>query len=87
MIKASCEATMLHMYVEGESVQGKALKDIQSKGVTLHYWPKEMLEAYNKAWLEVIEEQKAKPEFAKTWAPLTKFREEYKVWRDYGYFK
>ena len=57
---------------EGEAVQGKALKEIQSQGVTLHYWPKEILDAYRKAWTEVIEEQKAKsPEFAKAWASLS----------------
>ena len=73
---------------EGEAVQGKALKEIQSKGVTLHYWPKEILDAYRKAWTEVIEEQKAKsPEFAKAWASLSAFREEYKEWREYGYLK
>jgi TRAP-type mannitol/chloroaromatic compound transport system substrate-binding protein len=88
IIKAACEDTMLHMYVEGEAVQGKALKEIRSKGVTLHYWPKEILDAYRKAWNEVIEEQKGKsPEFAKAWASLTAFREEYKVWREHGYLK
>jgi TRAP-type mannitol/chloroaromatic compound transport system substrate-binding protein len=88
IIKAACEDTMLHMYVEGESVQAKALKEIQSKGVTLHYWPNDILDAYRKAWGEVIDEQKAKsPEFAKAWASLAAFREDYKVWRSYGYLK
>ena len=32
IIKAACEDTMLHMYVEGEAVQGKALKEIQVQG-------------------------------------------------------
>ena len=88
IIKTSCDATMLHNYMEGESVQGKALKEIQSKGVTLHYWSKEILDTYRKTWVEVIEEQKAKsPEFAKAWESLSKFREDYKVWREYGYLK
>jgi TRAP-type mannitol/chloroaromatic compound transport system substrate-binding protein len=88
MIKTACDATMLHMYAEGEAVQAKAIKEIQSKGVTLHYWPKEIMDAYRSAWNEVIEEQRTKsPEFAKAWASLTAFREEYKVWRDYGYLK
>jgi TRAP-type mannitol/chloroaromatic compound transport system substrate-binding protein len=79
---------MLQQFTEGEAVQAKAIKEIQSKGVTVHYWPKEILDAYRKAWGEVIEEQKAKsPEFAKVWASLSKFREEYKVWRQYGYLK
>jgi TRAP-type mannitol/chloroaromatic compound transport system substrate-binding protein len=88
IIKAACEDTMLHMYVEGESVQAKALKEIRSKGVTLHYWPNDILDAYRKAWGEVIDEQKAKsPEFAKAWTSLVAFREDYKVWRSYGYLK
>jgi TRAP-type mannitol/chloroaromatic compound transport system substrate-binding protein len=54
----------------------------------VHYWPKEILDAYRKAWGEVIEEQKAKsPEFARTWDSYAKFREEYKIWREYGYLK
>ena len=32
-------------YAEGEAVQAKAIKEIKSKGVTVHYWPKEMLDA------------------------------------------
>jgi TRAP-type mannitol/chloroaromatic compound transport system substrate-binding protein len=88
IIKSACQDTMLHQFTEGEAVQAKAMKDIQAKGVTLHYWSKDILDAYRTAWGEVIEEQKAKsPEFAKAWASLSKFREEYKVWRQYGYLK
>jgi TRAP-type mannitol/chloroaromatic compound transport system substrate-binding protein len=88
IIKSACQDTMLQQFTEGEAVQAKAIKEIQSKGVTVHYWPKEILDAYRKAWGEVIEEQKAKsPEFAKAWASLSKFRDEYKVWRQYGYLK
>jgi TRAP-type mannitol/chloroaromatic compound transport system substrate-binding protein len=88
IIRTACDATMLHNYIEGESVQAKAIKEIQSKGVTIHYWPKEMLDTYRRTWGEVIEEQKAKsPEFAKAWASLATFRGEYKIWRDHGYLK
>jgi TRAP-type mannitol/chloroaromatic compound transport system substrate-binding protein len=88
IIRTACESTMLQNFIEGESAQGKALKEIQSKGVTVHYWPKEILDTYRKTWLEVIEEQKTKsPEFAKAWASLAKFRDEYKVWKDHGYLK
>ena len=69
-------------------MQAKAIKEIQAKGVTVHYWPKEILDAYRKTWIEVVEEQKAKsPEFTKAWASYSKFREEYKIWREYGYLK
>jgi TRAP-type mannitol/chloroaromatic compound transport system substrate-binding protein len=88
IIKTACDATMLHNYIEGESVQAKAIKEIQSKGVTIHYWPKEILDTYRRTWGEVIEEQKAKsPEFAKAWSSLATFRAEYKIWRDHGYLK
>jgi TRAP-type mannitol/chloroaromatic compound transport system substrate-binding protein len=88
IITSACYDTMLQQFAEGEAVQGKALKAIQAKGVTLHYWKPEILAAFRKAWGEVIEEQKVKsPEFAKAWASLSKFRAEYKVWRSYGYLK
>ncbi len=56
--------------------------------MTLHYWPKEILELYRKTWDEVAEEQAEKsPEFKKAWDSYSKFREEYKIWKQYGYLK
>ena len=35
-----------------------------------------------KAWDEVVAEQSAKsPEFKKAWASYSKFRDEYKIWK------
>ena len=88
IIKTACDSTMLQNYLEGEGLQSNAIKEIQSKGVTIHYWPKDILDTYRRTWEEVVKEQQAKsPEFAKVWASLSKFREEYKVWRDHGYLK
>jgi TRAP-type mannitol/chloroaromatic compound transport system substrate-binding protein len=88
ILRVACDSTMLANYAEGESAQSKAIKEIQSKGVTVHYWPKEILDVYRKTWGEVIEEQKAKsPEFTKAWDSYSKFREDYKIWREYGYLK
>src|SRR5918994_2100183 len=65
-VKAACDQTILHLYAEGEGIQAKALKDVQAKGVTLHFWPKDIMDAYRKAWTEVVEEQSAKsPDFKK----------------------
>ncbi len=87
-IRVTCDSTMLRQFVEGESVQGKAIKEIQAKGVTLHYWPKEMLALFRKTWDEVAKEQAEKsPEFKKAWDSYSAFRAEYKVWKDYGYLK
>jgi TRAP-type mannitol/chloroaromatic compound transport system substrate-binding protein len=56
--------------------------------VTLHYWPKEILETYRKAWDEVAKEQVEKsPEFKKAWDSYSAFRKEYAVWKEYGYLK
>jgi TRAP-type mannitol/chloroaromatic compound transport system substrate-binding protein len=87
-IQTACDAVMLRQFVEGEAVQGKAMAEIKSKGVTIHYWPKEMLDTFRKAWDEVAAEQAQKsPEFAKAWASYSKFRGEYKLWKDNGYLK
>jgi TRAP-type mannitol/chloroaromatic compound transport system substrate-binding protein len=87
-IEVTCDSTMLRQFIEGESVQGKAIAEIQSKGVTLHYWPKEILETYRKAWDEVAKEQVEKsPEFKKAWDSYSAFRKEYAVWKEYGYLK
>jgi TRAP-type mannitol/chloroaromatic compound transport system substrate-binding protein len=87
-IEVTCDSTMLRQFAEGEAVQGKALAEIQAKGVTLHYWPKEMIEAFRKAWDEVAKEQADKsPEFKKVWDSYSAFRKEYSVWKQYGYLK
>jgi len=87
-VRITCDSTMLRQFVEGESVQGKALAEIKAKGVTFHYWPKEMLELYRKTWDEVAKEQSEKsPEFKKAWESYSKFRDEYKIWKQYGYLK
>ena len=88
LIKNACDATMLQQFVEGEAVQFKAMKEIQSKGVTIRKWPKAMLDVFEKTWHEVAEEQAAKsPEFKKAWTSFTAFRKDYAIWKDHGYLK
>ncbi|HRK18488.1 MAG TPA: TRAP transporter substrate-binding protein [Hyphomicrobiaceae bacterium] len=87
-IETACDATMLRQFAEGEAVQGKAMKEIESKGVTIKYWSKEMLDLFKKTWEEVAKEQAEKsPEFKKAWDSYSKFREEYKIWKANGYLK
>jgi TRAP-type mannitol/chloroaromatic compound transport system substrate-binding protein len=72
----------------GESLQPGAMREIESKGVKLMTWGPEFLAAFEKAWLEVAEEQSQRsPEFKKAWESLSKFRAEYAVWRERGYLK
>ena len=72
----------------GESLQPKALAEIETKGVKLMTWGPEFLAAFEKAWDEVAAEQSAKsPEFKKAWDSLSNFRKEYAIWKDRGYLK
>jgi TRAP-type mannitol/chloroaromatic compound transport system substrate-binding protein len=88
IIHGACDATMLQQFAQGEATQFQAIKDIQAKGVTVHTWPKEILDAYEKAWVEVAAEEAAKsPEFKKGWESYSAFRSNYKVWKDIGYLK
>ena len=51
----------------------------------IHRWPPEMLAAFKAAWLEVVAEKAAADaDFARVWASLKQFREDYAVWRDLG---
>ncbi|HVL56081.1 MAG TPA: TRAP transporter substrate-binding protein [Burkholderiaceae bacterium] len=87
-IEIACESIMLRQFAEGEAVQFKAMQEIQAKGVTIHKWPKEFLDAFEKAWNEVAAEQVAKsPEFKKGWESYTAFRKNYAIWKDHGYLK
>lgn len=86
--QAACDSTLMYEFSLGEAEQFKAMKEIQSKGVTIHRWPDPMLKQFEKAWLEVVEETKAKsPEFAKGWDSYSKFRTDYAIWRENGYLK
>jgi len=88
IIEISCGDNMREGLAEGEAIQGKALKTLKEKGVIVHTWSPEILGALKKAWLEVVEEDKAKsPNFTKVWASYSKFRAEYKIWADLGYLK
>lgn len=86
VINEVCRSNMLKSFAEGEAIQFPALKELQAKGVTLHRWPDETIEVFRAAWEEVaVEEAANDPEFAKVFASLTEFREDYKVWGDLGY--
>ena len=88
IVKGACSANMLHEFAESEAKQFSAMQELKAKGVTIHRWPKDILDAFEKAWLEVVEEQKQKSaNFAKVWASYSKFRENYKIWKDNGYLQ
>lgn len=86
LIETACDAQVTHGLAEGEAIQGRALRELQSKGVTIHKWSPEILAALRRGWDEVAAEEKAKNRvFARVWDSLQAFRAEYKVWKDVGY--
>ena len=87
IVKGACESTMLQTMAD-ESRNADALKQIKGKGVEVHYWSKEFLDAFRNAWDEVAKEQSEKsPEFKKAWESLTAFRSEFKTWKENAYLK
>jgi TRAP-type mannitol/chloroaromatic compound transport system substrate-binding protein len=85
-IDAVCGANITAGLAEGEAIQGKALAELQEKGVTIHRWPPEILAELEAAWNEVAAElAETNPTFKKVWESLSAYRKQYKVWGDLGY--
>ncbi len=88
LIEMACGDSIRWGLTEGEAIQFGALKELQSLGVTLHRWSPEILAALESAWQEVVAEEAAKDaDFKRVWESLSAFREDYKVWREYGYLR
>ncbi|WP_209002075.1 TRAP transporter substrate-binding protein [Stappia albiluteola] len=88
LIETVCEANIAYGLAEGEAIQFAALKELQDKGVTIHTWPPEVLDALRAAWGEVVAEEAANnPNFAKAWESLSAFRDNYKTWSEIGYLR
>ncbi len=86
VLEMACGDNIRRSLAEGEAAQFKALQELQGYGVQLHTWPDEMLAAYRAAWEVVVAEEAANdPDFARVWASLSEFRENYKLWGDLAY--
>ncbi|WP_298722563.1 TRAP transporter substrate-binding protein [uncultured Ferrovibrio sp.] len=81
-----CGDNVRESLAEGEVQQVKALQEIRARGVAIHTWPPEVLNALEKAWHEVVREEKAaNPEFKTVWQSYNSFRKSYAEWRELGY--
>ncbi len=70
----------------GESMQPDALANHQSKGVTVHRWPPEILEKLEETWRTVAAELSAKDAtFKEAYDSLTAWQDKHKVWLELGY--
>ncbi|MEM7652813.1 MAG: C4-dicarboxylate ABC transporter, partial [Pseudomonadota bacterium] len=87
-ITIACGDNIREGMAEGEAIQGKALAELKSKGVTIHQWPQGVLDTLESKWGEVVEEQiAASPAFKEAWDSLTAFRAEFAAWKELGYLK
>jgi TRAP-type mannitol/chloroaromatic compound transport system substrate-binding protein len=89
MIELTCGDMVRHVLARSESEQAPAMQRMRDEhGVIIKYWPPEFLEAYEKAWQEVIVEESGRnANFKKIYASYSKFREEFKLWGQNGYLK
>ena len=88
VLEAVCNENVLATFIEGEGTQYQAMQRMKDKGVTIHYWPPEILEKFKAAWEEVAaEETKKSPTFTKAWESYKKFRADYAIWKQHGYLK
>lgn len=86
LIETTCSANVRHGVSEGEALQPAALARLEAKGVQIHTWSPEILAGLEAAWNEVAEELQAEDEnFARVWASLSAFREQYRGWAERGY--
>jgi len=84
-IESMCGDNIRHSLAESESLQFAALKTMNAKGVQIHRWPTEILDALKISWGQLAtEEANADKEFRRVWRSLTEFRRDYEIWKELG---
>ncbi|MBH68073.1 MAG: C4-dicarboxylate ABC transporter [Rhodospirillaceae bacterium] len=80
---------LIHTYADSEAANPAALNIMAEKhGVVRHRWTDDQLAVYEKAWMEVLEEESAKDETFKAFADsYLAFRKKYKGWGDAQFLK
>jgi len=83
-IEIACLANITDNFAEGEATNFPAMvSNVEEHGVTIKQWDEEFLDAFEAAWLEVVDELAAEDEFfARAWADLQEFRAGYRTWGD-----
>jgi TRAP-type mannitol/chloroaromatic compound transport system substrate-binding protein len=88
IVEIACGEANMWMMAMAEARQGEAIAYHESKGVTIHMWPPEFIEAFRNGWIEVAEERAAAdPKFKRIYDHYTAFRSTYAKWREVGYLK
>lgn len=88
MINVACDANIKWTLTAGEARQFGAIQKIRDKGVTIHFWPDNILGEMRKAWDDVVQEESTRdPLFKRIYESYSSFRQKYKIWKDHGYLK
>ncbi len=89
VIEQACGDMLRHIMAQGEATQWAAMKRMRDKhGVQIRRWPPQVLAAFEKTWNEVAaEEAAANPNFKRAYESYRQFRENYAIWREYGYLQ
>jgi len=86
IIQHACAANVTFTAAEGEAIQIPALETFRERGVQIHRWSDEMLAEFRASWEAVAAEQSAaNPDFARAWASLSEFRENFAEWSGMAY--
>jgi TRAP-type mannitol/chloroaromatic compound transport system substrate-binding protein len=82
MIEVALQAQVIYTFAETEHTQFGVMQEMRDKHqVQVKRWPDETLKAYEKAWLEVIQEESAKdPLFKKIADHYLDYRKNYNIW-------
>lgn len=82
-IETVCGDNIRYGLALGETLQFEALKRLTAEGVRIETWPPEILDAFRAAWRQVVAEQVAgNREFKTVWQALSRFREDFAIWRE-----
>ncbi|HIO91063.1 MAG TPA: C4-dicarboxylate ABC transporter, partial [Campylobacterales bacterium] len=74
-----------HMTTKFQYENAKALSIVESSGVTIREFPKEIMQEAQKAMLEVVKEKSTKSEdFKKVWKDAKEFLDQTRKWTKIG---
>jgi TRAP-type mannitol/chloroaromatic compound transport system substrate-binding protein len=82
IIQVAAQAQVIYTYAETEAKQFGVMAEMRDKHqVQVKRWPDDALKAYEKAWLEVVQEESAKdPLFKKVSDHFLAYRKQYAIW-------
>jgi TRAP-type mannitol/chloroaromatic compound transport system substrate-binding protein len=89
MIEVAANAQVIYTYAETEATQFDVMAEMRDKHkVQVKRWSDKDLAAFEKAWLEVIQEESAKdPLFKKVADHYLDYRKKYAIWGDSQFMK